>query len=86
MLSSFAYEVTPLMIGGEALPRARRSPQVATIDAATGQTIWTFNPEAYRRRTPRRISASCIAASHTGRTENRSGSSLGTAEPLSMGD
>ena len=43
MLSSFAYEATPLMIGGRLYTSTSLS-QVAAIDAATGQTIWTFDP------------------------------------------
>src|SRR5262249_7079024 len=52
MLSTFAYEATPLMIGGRLYTSTSLS-QVAAIDAATGQTIWTLNTESYKagRRT-----------------------------------
>ncbi len=51
MLSSFAQEATPLMIGGRLYTSTSLS-QVAAIDAGTGQTIWTFNPEAYKAGRP----------------------------------
>ncbi|HMB28190.1 MAG TPA: PQQ-binding-like beta-propeller repeat protein, partial [Blastocatellia bacterium] len=51
MLSSFAHEATPLMIGGRLYTSTSLS-QVAAIDAGTGQTIWTFNPEAYKAGRP----------------------------------
>src|SRR5215475_8156880 len=51
MLSSFANEATPLMIGGRLYTSTSLS-QVAAIDAATGQTIWTFDPEAYKAGRP----------------------------------
>jgi glucose dehydrogenase len=51
MLSSFAHEATPLMIGGRLYTSTSLS-QVTAIDAATGQTIWTFNPEAYKAGRP----------------------------------
>jgi quinoprotein glucose dehydrogenase len=46
-LGSFAYEVTPLMIGGT-LYTSTSLAQVAAIDPQTGQTKWVFNPESYK--------------------------------------
>lgn len=46
-LSWFAYEATPLMVGGTLYTSTSLS-QVAAINAQTGQTIWVFNPEAYK--------------------------------------
>jgi quinoprotein glucose dehydrogenase len=51
MLSSFAYETTPLMINGVLYASTSLS-QVAAINAETGQTIWTFNPESYKAGRP----------------------------------
>jgi quinoprotein glucose dehydrogenase len=51
MLGTFAYEATPLMAGGVLYTSTSLS-QVAAIDAGTGQTIWTFNPEAYKAGRP----------------------------------
>ncbi|MGH9935422.1 MAG: PQQ-binding-like beta-propeller repeat protein, partial [Blastocatellia bacterium] len=51
MLSSFAYEVTPLMIGGRLYTSTSLS-QVAAINAETGQTIWTFDTEARKAGRP----------------------------------
>jgi quinoprotein glucose dehydrogenase len=51
MLSSFAYEATPLMIGGRLYTSTSLS-QVAAINAETGQTIWTFDTEARKAGRP----------------------------------
>ncbi len=49
--SSFAYEATALMVGGTLYTSTSLS-QVAAINAQTGQTIWVFNPEAYKAGRP----------------------------------
>jgi glucose dehydrogenase len=46
-LGSFAYETTPLMVGGT-LYASTSLAQVAAIDGQTGKTIWVFNPESYK--------------------------------------
>lgn len=51
MLSSFAYEASPLMIGGRLYTSTSLS-QVAAINAETGQTIWTFDTEARKAGRP----------------------------------
>jgi quinoprotein glucose dehydrogenase len=51
MLGAFAFETTPLMVHG-ALYASTSLSQVAAINARTGQTIWVFNPEAYKRGRP----------------------------------
>jgi quinoprotein glucose dehydrogenase len=51
MLSAFAYEGTPLMIAGRLYTSTSLS-QVAAINAETGQTIWTFNTDAYKAGRP----------------------------------
>jgi quinoprotein glucose dehydrogenase len=50
-LGAFAYEATPLMVGGTLYTSTSLS-QVAAINAQTGQTIWVFNPEAYKAGRP----------------------------------
>ena len=50
-LGSFAYETTPLTIGGT-LYASTSLAQVAAIDAKTGKTIWVFNPESYKAGRP----------------------------------
>jgi quinoprotein glucose dehydrogenase len=50
-LGSFAYEATPLMVGGVLYTSTSLS-QVAAIDPQTGKTIWVFNPEAYKAGRP----------------------------------
>ncbi len=44
---SFANKSTPLMVGGVLYTSTSLS-QVAAIDAATGQTRWTFDPQVYK--------------------------------------
>jgi quinoprotein glucose dehydrogenase len=51
MLSSFAYETTPLMVGGVLYVSTSLS-QLAAVNAQTGQTIWVFNPESYKAGRP----------------------------------
>src|SRR5215475_14011193 len=51
MLSSFAQEATPLMIGGRLYTSTSLS-QEAAIDAVTGQTVWTFDTEARKAGRP----------------------------------
>lgn len=50
-LGSFAYEATPLMVGGTLYVSTSLS-QVAAIDPKTGQTRWVFNPEVYKAGRP----------------------------------
>lgn len=45
------YEATPLAVNGLLYTSTSLS-QVAAIDGATGETIWTYNPESYREGTP----------------------------------
>ena len=51
MLSSFAYETTPLMVGGT-LYASTSLCQIAAINAQTGKTIWVFDPESYKAGRP----------------------------------
>src|SRR5262245_7381967 len=51
MLSSIAFETTPLMVGGVLYASTSLS-QLAAINAQTGQTIWVFNPESYKTGRP----------------------------------
>jgi quinoprotein glucose dehydrogenase len=51
MLTSFAYETTPLMVGGVLYASTSLS-QLAAVNAVTGQTIWVFNPESYKAGRP----------------------------------
>ena len=44
-------EGTPLMVGGVLYVSTSLS-QVAAIDAATGQTLWTHDPEVWKLGTP----------------------------------
>jgi quinoprotein glucose dehydrogenase len=46
MLSSFAYETTPLMVGGT-LYATTSLCQIAAIDPQTGKTRWVFDPKGY---------------------------------------
>ncbi len=46
MFSSFAYETTPLMVGGT-LYATTSLCQVAAIDPQTGKTRWVFDPKGY---------------------------------------
>ena len=50
-LWSWAYEATPLMIDGVLYTSTSLS-QVAAIDARTGETLWSFDPESWRNDTP----------------------------------
>jgi glucose dehydrogenase len=50
-LHTFVNEATPLMVGGVLYVSTSLS-QVAAIDAATGQTRWTYDPEVWRLGTP----------------------------------
>jgi quinoprotein glucose dehydrogenase len=50
-LTSFAYEATALMVGGVLYTSTSLS-QVVAINPQTGQTIWVFNPEAYKAGRP----------------------------------
>ena len=50
-LGSFAYEPTPLAVGGT-LYTSTSLAQVAAIDGRTGETIWVFNPEVYKAGRP----------------------------------
>ena len=49
-LWSWAYEVTPLTIDGVLYTSTSLS-QVAAIDARTGETLWSFDPESWRNDT-----------------------------------
>ncbi|HKX30481.1 MAG TPA: PQQ-binding-like beta-propeller repeat protein, partial [Blastocatellia bacterium] len=51
MLAPFAYEVTPLMVGGVLYVSTSFS-QVAAIEAQTGETLWVFDTESYQRGRP----------------------------------
>jgi quinoprotein glucose dehydrogenase len=51
MLGSFAFEATPLMVNGTLYTSTSLS-QIAAVNAQTGQTIWVFNPEAYKSGRP----------------------------------
>jgi quinoprotein glucose dehydrogenase len=50
-IETFANETTPLMVGGVLYVSTSLS-QVAAIDAATGQTLWTHDPEVWKLGTP----------------------------------
>lgn len=43
---TWAYEATPVMVDGVLFTSSSLS-QVAAIDAATGKTIWSYDPESY---------------------------------------
>ena len=50
-LKTWAWEATPLMIDGVLyLTTSRRKP--VALDAATGKTLWVYNPEAWKNRVP----------------------------------
>jgi quinoprotein glucose dehydrogenase len=51
MLGSFAYEDTPLMIGGTLYATSSLC-HVAAIDAQTGKEKWVFDPESYKAGRP----------------------------------
>ena len=50
-LKTWAWEATPLMVGGVLYVSTSLS-QVAAIDAATGKTRWVYDPETWKRGTP----------------------------------
>src|SRR4029450_2075105 len=50
-IETYANEGTPLMVGGVLYVSTSLS-QVAAIDAATGQTLWTHDPEVWKLGTP----------------------------------
>jgi quinoprotein glucose dehydrogenase len=50
-LKTWAWESTPLMVGGVLYTSTSLS-QVAAIDAATGKTIWVYDPETWKNGTP----------------------------------
>lgn len=50
-LYTLGYEATPLMIGGVLFISTSLS-QVAAIDAATGKTIWVYDPKSYESGQP----------------------------------
>ncbi len=50
-LYTLGYEATPLMIGGVLYISTSLS-QVAAIDAATGKTIWVYDPKSYETGQP----------------------------------
>ncbi len=50
-LRTWAWESTPLMVDG-VLYASTSMAQVAAIDAATGETVWLFDPEAWKNGTP----------------------------------
>jgi glucose dehydrogenase len=51
LVETFVNEATPLMVGGVLYVSTSLS-QVAAIDAATGQTLWTHDPEVWKLVTP----------------------------------
>jgi quinoprotein glucose dehydrogenase len=50
-LKTWAWEATPLMVGGFLYVSTSLS-QVAAIDAATGQARWVYDPETWKGGTP----------------------------------
>jgi len=50
-VETFVNEATPLMVGGVLYVSTSLS-QVTAIDAATGQTLWTHDPEVWKLGTP----------------------------------
>ncbi len=50
-LWTMPYEVTPLMVGGVLYTSTSLS-QVAAIDAATGKTLWVYDPKSYQHGSP----------------------------------
>jgi quinoprotein glucose dehydrogenase len=60
----FWYEVTPLMVDGVLYTTAGYRRSVAAIDAATGETLWTYRPKEEQKRwenSPRRNSGRGVA-------------------------
>ena len=51
MLKTWAWECTPLMVDGILYVSTSLS-QVAAIDAATGKTLWVYDPETWKNGTP----------------------------------
>ena len=70
-------EATPLMVGGVLYTTAGFRPNVVAIDAATGETLWTYRLDEGRAAIGRR--AASRAASNTGPTANRRASSWSRA-------
>jgi quinoprotein glucose dehydrogenase len=50
-LKTWAWEVTPLMVDGVLYLTTSLS-QAAALDAATGKTLWVFDPETWKNGTP----------------------------------
>ena len=50
-LWTMVYEATPLMVGGVLYTSTSLS-QVAAIDAATGKTLWVYDPKSYLHGSP----------------------------------
>jgi glucose dehydrogenase len=50
-LKTWAWESTPLMVGGVLYVSTSLS-QVAAIDAVTGKTRWVYDPETWKNGTP----------------------------------
>jgi quinoprotein glucose dehydrogenase len=50
-LWTMVNEATPLMIAGRLYTSTSLS-QVAAIDARTGETLWVYDPQSYRRGSP----------------------------------
>ncbi len=50
-LGSFAFETTPLAIGGTLYATSSLA-QISAIDGATGKELWVFNPESYKAGHP----------------------------------
>ena len=53
-LRVFVNEATPLKVGGVLYTSTALS-QVAAIDAATGETIWSYDPETWKDGTPANV-------------------------------
>ncbi len=50
-LSSFAFEITPIMVNGT-LYTSTSLAQVVAIDAKTGKQLWVFDPQGYKAGRP----------------------------------
>ena len=50
-LKTWVWESTPLMVGGVLYVSTSLS-QVAALDAATGKTLWVYDPETWKNGTP----------------------------------
>ena len=66
-LWTMVNEATPLMVDGVIYTSTALS-QVAALDAATGQTLWTYTIQKPIKTAPRPTRALCTAGSPTGRT------------------